>query len=250
MRRIQIGGAASSPRLIEKMEKAFGCPVVAGYGLTETSPVVSTGRIKAGTRFTSDAERWKRQAMAGLPVPGLEVRVVDHNMRDVPQDMKTMGEIVVRGDQVMDGYYKDAEATRVAIENGWLRTGDMAVWDTEGYIHIVDRTKDIIVSGGENISSLEIERAIVGHDDVLECAVVSAPDEKWGEVPAAIVFRRPGSGLTAQTIEEYAAQKIARFKLPRIIQIVDEPLPKTGTGKIRKLDLREHFWKGKERRVH
>lgn len=250
MRLIHIGGAASSPQLIEKMEKAFACRVVAGYGLTETSPVVSTGRIKSGMQFTSDAERWKRQAMAGLAVPGVEVRVVDHRLRDVPRDMATMGEIVVRGDQVMDGYYKDAEATMVAIENGWLHTGDMAVWDTEGYIHIVDRKKDIIVSGGENISSLEVERAIVSHDDVIECAVVSAPDEKWGEVPAAIVVRRPGSGLTREAIEEYAAQEIARFKLPRIIEIVDEPLPRTGTGKIRKLEIRERFWKQKDRRVH
>ncbi|HWR49729.1 MAG TPA: long-chain-fatty-acid--CoA ligase [Bryobacteraceae bacterium] len=249
LRLIHIGGAASSPRLIEKMEKAFGCRVVAGYGLTETSPVISTGRIKAGMRLASDAERWNRQAMAGLPVPGVEVRVVDHRLADVARDMKTMGEIVVRGDQVMDAYYKDAEATRVSVENGWLHTGDMAVWDTEGYIHIVDRKKDIIVSGGENISSLEVERAIVSHDDVIECAVVSAPDEKWGEVPAAIVVRRPGSGLTREAIEEHAAQQIARFKLPRIIEIVDEPLPKTGTGKIRKLDLRERYWQGKDRRV-
>jgi fatty-acyl-CoA synthase len=163
--------------------------------------------------------------------------------------MTTMGEIVVRGDQVMDGYYKEPQATAAALTRGWLHTGDMAVWDTEGYVHIVDRKKEIIISGGENISSLEIERAIVGHPDVLECAVVAAPDEKWGEVPAAIVVRRSGSGLMPETIQAYLTDRIAHFKMPRIVEVGDEPLPKTGTGKIRKMDLRERFWAGKERRV-
>jgi fatty-acyl-CoA synthase len=247
---IHIGGAASSPQLIERMEKTFGCKVYAGYGLTETAPVVSTGRPKDTVKPAPDQERWARQAMAGLPIPGAEVRVVDLHLNDVPRDMQTMGEIVVRGDQVMDGYYNDPQGTAAVMTGGWFHTGDMAVWDEEGYIQIVDRKKEIIISGGENISSLEIERALYVHPDVLECAVVAAPDDQWGEVPAAVVVRKPGSRLTGDDLVASLQGRLAKFKLPRRIEILDEPLPKTGTGKIRKLEIRERFWKGHTRRVH
>lgn len=249
MRLIHIGGAASSPQLIERMEKAFGCRCLAGYGLTETSPVVSTGRPKGTVVPEAEAERYRRQAMAGWPFPGVEVRVVDSHMNDVPRDMHTIGEVVVRGDIVMDGYHKDPQGTAAILSGEWFHTGDMAVWDEETYIHIVDRKKEIIISGGENISSLEVERAISTHPDVLECAVVPMPDEKWGEAPAAIVVKRPGAALEPEGLLEFLKDSLARFKLPRHIEIREEPLPKTGTGKIRKLELRERFWAGKERRV-
>ena len=135
----------------------------------------------------SDTERRERLAMTGRAVVGASVRVVDANLRDVPRDRKTIGEVIVMGDQVMDGYFGDPDATPAAMSGPWLHTGDMAVWDEEGYIQIVDRKKQIIISGGENISSLEVEAAIFAHPAVLECAVVAAPDPKWGEVPAAIV---------------------------------------------------------------
>ena len=125
----------------------------------------------------------------------------------------------------------------------------MAVWDHSGYIHIVDRKKEIIISGGENISSLEVERAILAHDDVYECAVVAAPDDKWGEVPVALVARKPGSGLTAEALLQFLEGRIGRYKMPRKIEITEEPLPKTGTGKIRKLQIREQYWAGKTKRV-
>ena len=250
LRLIMIGGAPSSPLLIERMEKAFGCRTIAGYGLTETAPVVSTGRPKSTAPPASEAERYRRQAMAGLPFPGVEFRVVDPEFHDVPRDLQSIGELIVRSDHVMDGYYKDPQGTAAVLTNGWLRTGDMAVWDEETYIHIVDRKKEIIVSGGENISSIEVEKAILNHPDVYECAVVAAPDDLWGEVPAAVVVRNPGAALTAEQLSKFLEGLLGKFKLPRRIEITDEQLPKTGTGKIRKLEIRERFWAGKQRRVH
>jgi fatty-acyl-CoA synthase len=249
MKLVHIGGAAASPELIERMEKAFGCRCHAGYGLTETAPVVSTGRPKATVQEASGVDRYRRQAMAGLPVIGVEVRVVDSHMNDVPRDMKSIGEVIVRGDHVMEGYFNDLEGTCAVMTDGWLHTGDMAVWDAETYIHIVDRKKEIIISGGENISSLEVEKAICSHPDVYECAVVAAPDEKWGEVPAAVVVKRPGAGLNAEGLSAHLEDRLARFKMPRSIEISEDPLPKTGTGKIKKLEIRERFWAGRARRV-
>ena len=153
--------------------------------------------------------------MTGWPLPGCEVRVVDLQMNDVPRDMQSIGEIVMRGDNVMDGYYKEPKATADVMTDGWLHTGDMAVWDEENYIHIVDRKKDIIISGGENISSIEVERAIAAHPAVLECAVVSAPDAQWGEVPAAFVVVKPGHKLDERSLCEFLHERIARFKMPR-----------------------------------
>jgi fatty-acyl-CoA synthase len=246
---IHIGGAASSPELIARMEQAFHCRVIAGYGLTETAPVVSTARPKATVEFGSEKDRIEHQAMAGWPIPGCEMRVVDSQVEDVPRDMQTVGEVVVRGDNVMDGYYKDPEGTNAVMSGGWLHTGDMAVWDGENYVHIVDRKKDIIISGGENISSIELEKAIFAHPDVLECAVVAAPDPKWGEVPAAIVVLKPGRTMEQQDLLGFLETRMARFKLPRVVQFAEGPLPKTGTGKILKREIRESYWRGKQRRV-
>lgn len=246
---IHIGGAAASPELIERMERAFPCKVMAGYGLTETSPVATSGRDKCTVVYKDQADRIHHQAMAGWPLPGCEIRVVDLHMNDVPRDMHSIGEVVIRGDNVMDGYYKDPEGTAAVMTGAWLHTGDMAVWDEENYIHIVDRKKDIIISGGENISSIEVEKAIFAHPAVFECAVVAAPDAKWGEIPVAFVVRKPGSKLTQEELCAFLAERIAKFKMPRAVEFVEEALPKTGTGKIIKRQLREQFWSGKERRV-
>ncbi|HTP88649.1 MAG TPA: long-chain-fatty-acid--CoA ligase [Bryobacteraceae bacterium] len=249
MRTIMIGGAASSPELIQRMEKAFACNCYAGYGLSETSPVVTVA-MERDEAYPSDDERWRRQSMTGWSVPGVTLRVVDLQMNDVPRDGKTMGEIVAMGDHVMDGYYREPQATSAVMSGPWLHTGDMAVWDEHGYIQIVDRSKEIIISGGENISSIEIEKAIYAHEGVLECAVVAAPDEKWGEVPVAVVLRKPGASLTAEDLLEFLSTRLGRFKMPRAVEFRDEQLPKTGTGKIRKIDIREKFWQGQTRRVH
>jgi len=249
MRNIMLGGAASSPELIHRMEQAFHCDVFGGYGLTETCPVLSSARSKPGVDYASDEERCRRRATAGWPVPGVQARVVDSNMHDVPKDMESIGEVVAAGDHVMEGYYREPEVTAAVMSGPWLHTGDMAVWDEQGFTYIVDRKKEIIISGGENISSLEVERAIFAHPEVFECAVVAAPHETWGEVPAAIVVRKPGSELTGEALLSFLQDRLGKFKMPRVIEFADEPLPKTGTGKIRKLILREKFWAGKEKRV-
>ena len=249
LRRVMIGGAASSPELVARVEAAFpSCECLSGYGLTETTPILTTSQAKREAAAFGD-DRLRRQAMTGAAAPGVCVRVVDHEMRDVPRDMQTMGEIIAMGDHIMDGYYGEPEATRAAMSGPWFHTGDMAVWDQDGYIQIVDRKKEIIISGGENISSIEIEKAIFAHPSVLECAVVAAPDDRWGEVPAAIVVRKPGAALSAEELLQFLASALARFKLPRVVEFSDAALPKTGTGKIRKVDLRERFWAGKNQRV-
>ena len=249
LRVMNIGGAASSPELVERVERAFpGCQCTAGYGLTETSPVITMVQPLEAIHL-NDTERRERMATTGRAVVGCSIRVVDANLRDVPRDHKTIGEVIVMGDQVMDGYFGDRAATSAAMSGPWLHTGDMAVWDEDGYIQIVDRKKQVIISGGENISSLEVEAAIFAHPAVLECAVVAAPDPKWGEVPAAIVTLKDGASLTCEELLGFLQQRLSRFKLPRIIEFSSDPLPKTGTGKIRKNELRERFWTGHEKRV-
>ena len=246
---IHMGGAAATPELVARMEQAFPCPIMAGYGLTESGLVATSARDKCTVRFAAEEDRLRHRAMAGWPLPGCEVRVVDLQMNDVPRDMQSIGEIVMRGDNIMDGYYKEPAATAEVMTQGWLHTGDMAVWDEENYIHIVDRKKDIIISGGENISSIEVERAIAAHAAVLECAVVSAPDVQWGEVPAAFIVTRPGSSLDELELCEFLRGRLAKFKLPRRFHFTDMALPKTGTGKIVKRQLRETFWQGKDIRI-
>jgi len=249
LRVIHLGGAASSPELIARLEAAFPCPALSGYGLTETSPVAASARDKSTVTYSSHEDRVRHHAATGWPLPGVEMRVVDLAMQDVPRDRAAIGEIVIRGDLVMDGYYREPAATAAVMTNGWLHTGDMATWDEDGFLQIVDRKKDIIISGGENISSLEVERAIGAHPSVFECAVVSAPDPQWGEVPAAFVVVKPGAVLDESSLCDFLKQRIARFKLPRRYCFSDTPLPKTGTGKILKRDLREELWSGKDARV-
>ena len=249
LQEIHLGGAASSPDLVRRLEAAMHCHVVVGYGLTETCPVASTSREKGTVKYQNEEDRLNHVAMAGWPILCNEMRVVNDNLEDVPRDMETIGEIVIRGDNVMDGYYREPEATKAAIVDGWFRTGDMAVWDDETYVQIVDRKKDIIISGGENISSIEVEKAIFAHSAVFECAVVAAPDDKWGEIPVAIVVLKPGQHLTAEELIAFLGARLAKFKLPRQVQFSADQLPKTGTGKILKRELREPFWTGKEKRV-
>ena len=236
---ISIGGAASSPTLIRQMEQAFGCDCFAGYGLTETAPVLSTAKMKPGVQL-DDERRSVAQAMTGYAIPGVELRVVDHNGQDVPRDGRTMGELVARADGVMQGYWQHPGETAEAMRGGWFHTGDMATIDESGSILIVDRLKDIIVSGGENISSLEVEKAILAHPGVYEAAVIPVPDEQWGEVPKALVIAKPGASLTEAELLEFCRSRIAHYKCPRSIEFV-ESLPKTATGKVLKKNLRQAY---------
>jgi fatty-acyl-CoA synthase len=237
---VSIGGAASSPTLVREVEEKLGCECFSGYGLTETAPVLSTARLKPGTQLEAEP-RYVAQAMTGYAIPGVELRVVDSEDRDVPRDGKTMGEIVARGDGVMMGYWQQPAATAEAMRTGWFHTGDMATINEEGQILIVDRRKDIIVSGGENISSLEVEKALLAHPGVYEAAVIPIPDQKWGEVPKGLVVRKPGANLTEAELIEFCRSRIAHFKCPRSIEFL-ESLPKTATGKILKKGLRTKYW--------
>ncbi|HEX9076427.1 MAG TPA: fatty acid--CoA ligase [Anaerolineae bacterium] len=246
---IMLGGAPSAPALVKAIQEKFGCRAIVGYGLTETTPVVTLAWPKAHLKGESPEQKLARQAMTGYSLPGVDVRVVDANGNDVKADGTQIGEIVVHSNIVMDGYYKEPDATRNAIRDGWFHTGDMAVRDEEGYVLIKDRSKDIIISGGENISSVEIENCLYANPKVFEAAVVSAPDEKWGEVPRALVVLKPGQTATEQEIIDFCKANLAGFKVPKSVEFRDA-LPKGGTGKILKADLREPFWKGQEKRVH
>jgi fatty-acyl-CoA synthase len=179
--------------------------------------------------------------MTGYPVPGVEMRIVDAHDRDVPADGQSIGEIVVRGDGVMEGYWRQPEATAEALRGGWFHTGDMATLNEDGYFLIVDRKKDIIVSGGENISSLELEKAILAHPAILEAGVIPVPDEKWGEVPKALVVLKPNATSTQAELIDFCRARLAHYKCPRSFEFVDS-LPKTGTGKILKKDIRKKYW--------
>ena len=236
---ISIGGAASSPTLIRQVEEKIGCECFAGYGLTETAPVLSTARPKPGLEFEGD-ERFVYQAMTGYAIPGVEVRVVDAEGNDVPRDGKTMGEVIARSDGVMAGYWKQPDATEEVMRGGWLHTGDVAVMNENGSFLIVDRKKDMILSGAENISSLEVEKVIVANPAVYEVAVIPVPDEKWGEVPKALVVLKPDAQLSEAELIEFCRAHLAHYKCPRSVEFV-AALPKTATGKILKKDLRRKY---------
>ena len=250
LKRCIIGGAPSAPLLIRALEGALGCEAIAGYGLSETSPIVSVAFPRRHLTEREPAEqRIERLAMTGWAMPGVQVRVVDVDGADVRPDGRQIGEVVTRSNMVMAGYYRDDEATAATIRDGWFHTGDMATIDEEGYILIKDRIKDVIIRGGQNISSVEIEMALAVHPAVLECAVVAAPDEKWGEVPVAVVALKEGAEATVKELIAHCRKHLAPFKVPRRIEFRDQ-LPKGGTGKILKAELREPFWAGMERRVH
>jgi fatty-acyl-CoA synthase len=245
---VNLGGAASSPSLVKAVEEKLGCPAFVGYGLTETSPVATSAQVKDTLQGCDRDERIRRQAMTGYPLPGVEMRVADPDGRDVPKDMTAIGEILIRGDLVMDGYWNEPEATAAVIENNWLHTGDMAVWDELNYVLIVDRKKDIIISGGENISSLEIEKVIAAHPAVYEVAVFGVPDDKWGEAPRAAVVLKPEAALSAEELQEHVRAHLAGFKVPKSVEFLDE-LPKGSTGKILKRVLRDPYWAEMEKKV-
>jgi fatty-acyl-CoA synthase len=244
LQRMSIGGAASSPTLVREVEEKLGCACYSGYGLTETAPVLTTARMKAGLEWQG-RQRFEKLASTGYPVPGVEIRVVDAGGNDVPQDGKSIGEIVARSDGVMAGYWKQPESTAEVMRGGWFHTGDMATMDEDGYVLIVDRKKDIIVSGGENISSLEVEKTILAHPGVYEVAVIPIPDPRWGEAPKALVVVKPGVQVTEKELLEFCRGRLAHYKCPHSVEFM-ESLPRTGTGKVLKKELRKKYWSGTE----
>ena len=250
LRQLIIGGSPASPALVRALESEIGVQAIVGYGLSETTPIVTLAQPRQLLPEAEPPERAaERQAMTGWPLSGINLRVVDVNGADVRPDGEQIGEIVVRSNTVMIGYYRDPDATSVAIRDGWLHTGDMATLDEEGYVVIKDRSKDVIIRGGENISSVDVENAIAAHPAVLEVAVVAAPDEKFGEAPVALVVLKPGAVVTERELKAHCKERLARFKVPREFHF-RESLPKGGTGKILKTELREPFWTGMSERVH
>jgi fatty-acyl-CoA synthase len=246
--RVATGGAPPSPTLLARMEQ-LGVRVTHLYGLTETyGPHVF---CEMQRDWEDLAVEGKARVMARQGVPYLHathLRVVDPEMRDVPADGAHMGEVVMRGNNVMLGYYRDPEATATAFAGGWFHSGDLGVVHPDGYIELRDRKKDIIISGGENISTIEVEHTVVKHPAVLECAVVAMPHEKWGEVPKAFVALKPGARATEQEIIDFCRERLAHFKCPKAVEFAE--LPKTSTGKIQKFVLREKEWAGYEKRIH
>jgi len=237
--RIGTGGAPPTPALLERLAE-LGMDITHLYGLTETYGPCVVCEWRSDWAALSIPEQARLKSRQGVGnVVSCQVRVVDVDGNDVPADAQTMGEIAMRGNNLMLGYYRDDEATKKACPDGWFRTGDLGVMYPDFYIELRDRAKDIIISGGENISSVEIEHALASHPAVLEVAVVAAPDEKWGEVPVAFVALREGAAATAAELTDHVRAQLARFKAPK--RIVFGPLPKTATGKVQKNLLREHL---------
>jgi len=235
--RIVTAGAPPPPAVIRAAE-ATGAELIHAYGLTETYGPMTICAWKPGWNQLESAERALRRARQGVPylIAGTDVRVVDEKMRDIPPDGIAMGEVVMRGNNVMIGYYKDPGATAQAFRGGWFHTGDLAVMHPDGYIELRDRAKDIVISGGENISSIEVEKVLADHPAVAEVAVIAVPDETWGEVPKAFVCLKPGEALIAEDLISWSRERLSHFKCPKHVEF--GPLPRTATGKIRKNELR------------
>jgi len=246
LRLIHMGGSPVPKQMVKALKDRFCCEVSCGYGLSETSPVLTVALIKSHLHEEGDAF-YRRAAMTGLELPGGEVRVVNEDGTDVLPDGKAVGEIMTRGNIVMKGYWKQPEETAKVFRDGWFYTGDMATIDSEGYVLIVDRKKDVIIRGGENIASIEVEKALYSHPGVLECAVIAIPDEKWGEVPKAFVVLKE-DGPTIEDLRKHCKTVLASYKIPAEFEIVNA-LPKGGTGKIQKRVLKEKYWQGHEKWV-
>ncbi len=245
--RVCTGGAPPTPTILARMGE-LGVEVTHLYGLTETfGPAVVCEWQPEWDALGGEARArlMARQGVGNLVA--CQVRVVDEQGADVPCDGTTTGEIALRGNDVMLGYYKDPEATARAAPDGWFRTGDIGVLHPDGYVELRDRAKDVIISGGENIASVEVEQAVASHPAVLEVAVIAHPDERWGEVPAAYVALREGAAATEEEIIAHARQRLAHFKAPK--RVVFGPLPKTSTGKVQKFVLRDAAWAGRDRRI-
>lgn len=236
--RVFTAGAPPAAATIERIEGELGWEITHVYGLTEVSPIVTISEWRPEHAGLPATERARIKARQGVEYLGnAEVRVVDDQDHEVPRDGATLGEIIIRGNAVMAGYYNDPEATARAIRDGWFRSGDAAVVHSDGYIEIRDRWKDVIISGGENISSIEVEGVLLRHPAVQEAAVVGVPHEKWGETPQAFIVLKAGATAGGEELRLFCRDHLAHFKVPHAFSFISE-LPKTATGKIQKYVLR------------
>jgi fatty-acyl-CoA synthase len=243
-----MGGAPPSPTLLARLQELNFQPVHV-YGLTETYAPITVNQPRKAWETLPAAEQAGLLARQGQGhVTADLVRVVDPHMQDVPRDGQTLGEVVMRGNIVMKGYFAQPDETAEAFAGGWFHSGDIAAWHPDGLIELRDRKKDIIISGGENISTIEVEQVVVGHPAVLEVAVIAIPDEHWGERPKAFVTLKPGQTVSEDEIIQHCRERLAHFKCPAAVEFGD--LPKTSTGKVQKYMLREKEWAGHAKRIH
>jgi acyl-CoA synthetase (AMP-forming)/AMP-acid ligase II len=249
-RGVRIGTAGSAPPLatIQGAQEKFGWRVIQIYGLTETSPFLTVSKTKPHMDDWPEDQKLRVQAKTGYPMIGVDIRVVNDAGKDLKPDSGEVGEVITRANVIMKGYWRQPEATDAVIVDGWFHTGDMALLDSEGYIEVVDRKKDLIISGGENISSIEVEGFLYRHPAVLEAAVIGVPDERWGETVCALVVLKPGAEASEEELIDFCRAQLAHFKCPRRIQFI-EALPRTATGKIQKNVLRDKHWGNQAKRV-
>ncbi len=245
LRLIQYGGSPMPPQVVKNAVEVFKCRFSQIYGLTEAVP--QTFLDPEDHIFEGPAELVKRLASIGKPAPNVDLRIVDASDRDVP--LNEIGEIVCQCDVRMEGYWKKPKETREAIRKGWLHTGDLACRDEDGFIYLVDRKKDMIIRGGENIYPAEIERILYEHPKIMEAAVIGVPDDTWGECVKAVVALKKGMKVTGEEIIEYCRERLASYKKPTSVDFI-ESLPRTSGGKVIKTDLRAKFWKGKDKYQH
>jgi fatty-acyl-CoA synthase len=245
---VTIAGAPPSPTLLAQL-KPLNIRPIHVYGLTETYGPYTVCEWQNEWDGLSNEEQARLLARQGQGyVTAERARIVDPNMNDVPRDSQTMGEVLMRGNNVAKGYYENDAATDKSFEGGWFHSGDIGVWHPDNYIELRDRAKDVIISGGENISTIEVEQAIAQHPAVLECAVIAIPDETWGERPKAFVTLKPDKQATEEEIITFCRERLAHFKCPAAVEFGE--LPKTSTGKIQKFVLREKSWSGQEKHIH
>jgi long-chain acyl-CoA synthetase len=247
VRKVSYGAAPIPLALLRQAITELKCDFVQGYGMTELSPLCAM-LPPEDHKLEGTPQELKRLRSAGIPIYTADVRVVDEN--DNPLPPGEVGEICARGPMVMKGYWKQPEATEQALRGGWMHTGDAGYIDTDGYIYLVDRTKDMIVTGGENVYSVEVEAALHEHPSVFEAAVIGVPDEEWGEAVHAVVFLKPGKTATDEELRHHCHSLIANYKCPKSVSFSTTELPKSPVGKILKRELRKPFWEGRERNIN
>jgi fatty-acyl-CoA synthase len=241
LRVILSGGSPIAPEVVRRIIETFKCDYIQTYGMTETSPYLTMSILKQHLKGLPREKQLSFKASTGREFINVSLKVVDEQGREVARDEKQVGEIIVKGDIVTPGYWNLPEETNNAIRDGWLHTGDLAVVNEEEYVTIVDRKKDMIITGGENVYSTEVENVLYTHPAVLEAAVIGVPDPKWGEAVRACVVLKPGKAATEQEIKSYCKENLAHYKAPKSVAFL-EALPRTGSGKIYKKGLRDPFW--------
>jgi acyl-CoA synthetase (AMP-forming)/AMP-acid ligase II len=238
LRVLLSGGAPISPSLVKSIIKTFKCDYIQTYGMTETSPFLTMSILKDHLKALPYEEQLKYMSTTGRKFKGIELKVVNESGEQVKANNRAVGEIIVKGETISKGYWNMPQETEKAFKNGWFYTGDMAVIDKEGYVTIIDRKDDMIITGGENVYSIEVENILYTHPFVLEAAVIGVPDDEWGEIVKAIIVLKNGKKVTVKDFKDYVKNRIAAYKVPKIIEF-SECLPKLGSGKICKKMLKE-----------